>query len=151
MSVLPLFIIRDNVWRLVSSQIRHKLIEFLFQSVGIGKLRTNTVLMGFKRDWREDTTEKLMGYIDIIQWVYFLSIFSYSFAAFTPLVTRIILFSSRSDAFDLNYGVCILRLKEGLDVSPYLQDTQGACRWYDVIIGDATVDIRSSFKCAASC
>ncbi|XP_077971589.1 solute carrier family 12 member 1-like [Styela clava] len=66
----------------------------LMQGVGMGKLRANTILMGFKKDWREDAKEKLVEYIDIIH-----------------------------DAFDLNYGVCILRLKEGFDVSPYLKDS----------------------------
>uniref|UniRef100_H2XTN7 Solute carrier family 12 member 2 n=1 Tax=Ciona intestinalis TaxID=7719 RepID=H2XTN7_CIOIN len=62
------------------------------QLSGLGKLRTNTLLMGFKCDWKTSTPEEFVGYINIIH-----------------------------HALDMNYGICILRMKEGLDVSQYLE------------------------------
>ena len=66
----------------------------MMQLSGLGKLRTNTVLMGFKSNWQTVSGAELVEYISIIH-----------------------------NAFDMNYGVCILRMKEGLDISQYLSDS----------------------------
>jgi len=63
----------------------------LMQLAGLGKLRTNTLFMGFKNNWKDTPGQEIVEYINLIH-----------------------------NAFDLNYGVCILRIKEGLDVSQYL-------------------------------
>ncbi|KAF3854294.1 hypothetical protein F7725_022349, partial [Dissostichus mawsoni] len=55
---------------------------------GLGRIKPNVLLMGFKKDWQSDTPQAAHNYIGILH-----------------------------DAFDLQYGVCILRLREGLDVS----------------------------------
>ena len=65
----------------------------MMQLSGLGKLRTNTLLMGFKSDWRTVSGPDLVEYISIVH-----------------------------NAFNNNYCVCILRMKEGLDISQYLSD-----------------------------
>uniref|UniRef100_A0A667WY40 Solute carrier family 12 member 3 n=1 Tax=Myripristis murdjan TaxID=586833 RepID=A0A667WY40_9TELE len=60
--------------------------NILLQGAGLGRIRPNVMLMGFKADWR-DTPQAAHSYIGTLH-----------------------------DAFDLQYGVCVLRMKEGLDV-----------------------------------
>ncbi|KAK5923040.1 hypothetical protein CgunFtcFv8_000046 [Champsocephalus gunnari] len=62
--------------------------NILLQGAGLGRIKPNVLLMGFKKDWQSDTPQAADNYIGILH-----------------------------DAFDLQYGVCILRLMEGLDVS----------------------------------
>ncbi|XP_061887508.1 solute carrier family 12 member 2 isoform X2 [Entelurus aequoreus] len=62
--------------------------QFLLQAAGLGRLRPNTLVMGFKNDWRDGDMMNVEMYMSIIH-----------------------------DAFDFQYGAVILRLKEGLDVS----------------------------------
>ncbi|XP_033750069.1 solute carrier family 12 member 3-like [Pecten maximus] len=62
--------------------------QVLMQAVGIGKLRPNTIIMGYKSDWQKSDGYEVDDYYNIIQ-----------------------------DAFDLNYGVGILRIPEGLDLN----------------------------------
>ncbi|XP_069138300.1 LOW QUALITY PROTEIN: solute carrier family 12 member 1-like [Argopecten irradians] len=62
--------------------------QVLMQAVGIGKLRPNTIIMGYKSDWQKAEGYEVDDYYNIIQ-----------------------------DAFDLNYGVGILRVPEGLDLN----------------------------------
>ncbi|XP_041465000.1 solute carrier family 12 member 3-like [Lytechinus variegatus] len=63
----------------------------LMQLGGLGKIRPNTMFMGFKRNWSACKPQDLLDYVGIIH-----------------------------DAFDLQLGVCILRLREGSDVSAAL-------------------------------
>ncbi|KAJ4938723.1 hypothetical protein JOQ06_003332 [Pogonophryne albipinna] len=63
-------------------------VNILLQGAGLGRIKPNVLLMGFKKDWQSDTPQAADNYIGILH-----------------------------DAFDLQYGVCILRLREGLDVS----------------------------------
>ncbi|CAK6969968.1 solute carrier family 12 member 3 [Scomber scombrus] len=63
-------------------------VNMLLQGSGLGRIRPNVLLMGFKQDWRSDSPEAAHNYIGILQ-----------------------------DAFDLQYGVCVLRMREGLDLS----------------------------------
>ena len=69
----------------------------MMQLSGVGKLRTNTLLVGFKTNWRDVSASELIEYINIIH-----------------------------NAFSMNYSVCILRMKEGLDISQYLSDDKAA-------------------------
>ncbi|XP_077555492.1 solute carrier family 12 member 2-like [Haemaphysalis longicornis] len=62
----------------------------LIQLVGIGKLRPNVVLMGFKANWQSCPKKELLEYFDAIH-----------------------------HAFDSHMSLCILRLAEGLDYSKY--------------------------------
>ncbi|KAF7656502.1 hypothetical protein LDENG_00040500 [Lucifuga dentata] len=63
-------------------------VQMLLQGAGLGRIRPNVLLMGFKKDWCSDTPQAAHNYIEILH-----------------------------DAFDLQYGVCVLRMKEGLDLS----------------------------------
>ncbi|XP_033108765.1 solute carrier family 12 member 2-like [Anneissia japonica] len=65
--------------------------QSLLQISGLGKLRPNTMFLGFKSNWRKDISSNVVDYVGIIH-----------------------------DAFDLNYGVAILRFPQGLDVSAAL-------------------------------
>jgi len=63
-------------------------VQSLLQSAGLGKLKPNTLLIGFKSDWHRAPASEVAEYFGMI-----------------------------NDAFDLRYGVGILRLRTGLDLS----------------------------------
>ncbi|XP_037335751.2 solute carrier family 12 member 3-like [Pungitius pungitius] len=63
----------------------------LLQASGLGKLKPNTLVLGFKTNWRESSPESIEDYINTIY-----------------------------DTFDANYCLCILRMMDGLDVSEQL-------------------------------
>ncbi|XP_070827611.1 solute carrier family 12 member 3 [Chaetodon trifascialis] len=63
-------------------------VNMLLQGAGLGRMKPNVLLMGFKTDWHSDTPQAAHSYIGILH-----------------------------DAFDLQYGVCMLRMREGLDAS----------------------------------
>uniref|UniRef100_A0A669F6N4 Solute carrier family 12 member 2 n=1 Tax=Oreochromis niloticus TaxID=8128 RepID=A0A669F6N4_ORENI len=62
--------------------------QYLLQAAGLGRLKPNTLVLGFKNDWRDGDMMNVETYISMIH-----------------------------DAFDFQFGAVILRLKEGLDVS----------------------------------
>ncbi|KAK0137314.1 Solute carrier family 12 member 3 [Merluccius polli] len=64
-------------------------VHMLLQGAGLGRIRPNVLMMGFKRDWRRVAPQDVHDYIEILH-----------------------------DSFDLQYGVCVLRIKEELDLSP---------------------------------
>ncbi|XP_019406232.1 PREDICTED: solute carrier family 12 member 3 [Crocodylus porosus] len=80
----------------------------LMQVSGLGRLKPNTVVLGYKQNWQTDSPQNLQRYVAIIH-----------------------------DAFDCRAGVCVLRMKEGIDVSrtvrayvnPMFQDAEAALQW----------------------
>ncbi|KAJ6651864.1 hypothetical protein lerEdw1_015969 [Lerista edwardsae] len=58
------------------------------QVSGLGRLKPNTIVLGYKRNWQSDSPQNLDNYVGIIH-----------------------------DSFDINVGVCVLRMRDGLDVS----------------------------------
>uniref|UniRef100_A0A3B3WXQ0 Solute carrier family 12 member 10, tandem duplicate 1 n=1 Tax=Poecilia mexicana TaxID=48701 RepID=A0A3B3WXQ0_9TELE len=64
----------------------------LLQASGLGKLKPNTLVLGFKSNWRDSAPESIEDYISTIY-----------------------------DTFDSNYGLCILRMMDGLDISDDLE------------------------------
>uniref|UniRef100_A0A8C7KX43 Solute carrier family 12 member 2 n=1 Tax=Oncorhynchus kisutch TaxID=8019 RepID=A0A8C7KX43_ONCKI len=62
--------------------------QYLLQAAGLGRLRPNTLVIGYKSDWRDGDMMNVETYIHMIH-----------------------------DAFDFQYGSVVFRLKEGLDVS----------------------------------
>uniref|UniRef100_A0A8C2L0X6 Solute carrier family 12 member 2 n=1 Tax=Cyprinus carpio TaxID=7962 RepID=A0A8C2L0X6_CYPCA len=70
--------------------------QYLLQTTGLGRLKPNTLVFGFKNNWRDGEMKDVETYINTIH-----------------------------DAFDLQFGVVLLRLKEGLDIS----HIQGGVSW----------------------
>ncbi|KAK7482628.1 hypothetical protein BaRGS_00026127 [Batillaria attramentaria] len=75
-------------------------VQSMLQNTGVGKLRPNMLVMGFKCDWENDSPQNVLQYFSVIH-----------------------------DAFDMNCGVGILRLKEGFgldldaDTSGFMEQT----------------------------
>ncbi|XP_018578158.1 bumetanide-sensitive sodium-(potassium)-chloride cotransporter [Anoplophora glabripennis] len=67
----------------------------LLKACGIGKLRPNILLMGFKSKWQTCPAEELNQYFEVLH-----------------------------NAFDLHFGVGILRVQQGLDVSLIKEDEE---------------------------
>uniref|UniRef100_A0A4W6G794 Solute carrier family 12 member 2 n=1 Tax=Lates calcarifer TaxID=8187 RepID=A0A4W6G794_LATCA len=65
--------------------------QYLLQAAGLGRLKPNTLVLGFKNDWRDGDMMNVETYISMIH-----------------------------DAFDFQFGAVILRLKEGLDVCTFI-------------------------------
>ncbi|KAM6057567.1 solute carrier family 12 member 3 [Chlamydotis macqueenii] len=63
-------------------------VQMLIQAAGLGKMRPNILVLGYKRNWRTASPQSLEDYVGILH-----------------------------DAFDFKYGVCLMRTKEGLNVS----------------------------------
>ncbi|XP_075898654.1 solute carrier family 12 member 3 [Nelusetta ayraudi] len=63
-------------------------VNMLLQGAGLGRMKPNVLLMGFKTDWLSDCPQAAHNYIGILH-----------------------------DAFDLQYGVGVLRMRERLDIS----------------------------------
>ncbi|XP_034027050.1 solute carrier family 12 member 2-like [Thalassophryne amazonica] len=70
-----------------SDNLRHG-AQFLMQAVGLGRLKPNTLVMGFKTNWSDGDMRDVEIYINTIH-----------------------------DAFDLQFGVVVLRMQDGLDIS----------------------------------
>ncbi|XP_032238581.1 solute carrier family 12 member 2 [Nematostella vectensis] len=62
-------------------------VQSLLQTAGLGKLKPNTLVIGFKRNWMRAPHSEVEEYVNII-----------------------------NDAFELNYGVAILRVREEFDI-----------------------------------
>uniref|UniRef100_A0A672QFY3 Solute carrier family 12 member 2-like n=1 Tax=Sinocyclocheilus grahami TaxID=75366 RepID=A0A672QFY3_SINGR len=77
--------------------------QYLLQAAGLGRLRPNTLVLGFKNDWRIGDIKDVETYINLI------------------------------DAFDFQYGVVILRLREGLDIS-HIQGQDDSSAVKDVVV-----------------
>ncbi|XP_039931269.1 solute carrier family 12 member 3 isoform X3 [Hirundo rustica] len=67
-------------------------VQMLIQAAGLGKMRPNILVLGYKRNWQTASPQSLEDYVGILH-----------------------------DAFDFKYGVCLMRMKEGLNVSRVLQ------------------------------
>ncbi|XP_075289690.1 solute carrier family 12 member 3 isoform X2 [Opisthocomus hoazin] len=67
-------------------------VQMLIQAAGLGKMRPNILALGYKRNWRTASPQSLEDYVGILH-----------------------------DAFDFKYGVCLMRMKDGLNVSRVVQ------------------------------
>ncbi|KAE8617794.1 hypothetical protein XENTR_v10009198 [Xenopus tropicalis] len=67
-------------------------VRTLLQASGLGRLKPNTLVMGFKKDWRQASPVDLANYVGILH-----------------------------DAFDFEHGVVIVRISQGFDISQVLQ------------------------------
>ena len=75
-------------------------VSAMLQLTGVGKLRPNTLVMGYKCDWNMIADDKLEEYFEILH-----------------------------NALDLNYGICIFRLRAGFDV----RDRGGKASHYSAV------------------
>ncbi|KAB7507823.1 Solute carrier family 12 member 2, partial [Armadillidium nasatum] len=82
-----------SFFALVEAQDLEEGSRFLFQLVGLGKLRPNMVLMGYKSNWRECDKEELKPY-----------------------------FNTLHQALNMHLGLAILRVPNGFDYSHMLED-----------------------------
>ncbi|MEE6459730.1 hypothetical protein FKM82_000719 [Ascaphus truei] len=62
--------------------------QYLMQAAGLGRMRPNTLVLGFKNNWLQSDMKEVEIYINLLH-----------------------------DAFDYQYGVVVIRLREGLDIS----------------------------------
>ncbi|XP_064013717.1 solute carrier family 12 member 1 isoform X2 [Pogoniulus pusillus] len=67
-------------------------VKSLLQASGLGRMKPNTLVIGFKKDWRSATATQVENYVGIIH-----------------------------DAFDFELGMIIVRISQGFDISPVLQ------------------------------
>uniref|UniRef100_A0A4W3HHW8 Solute carrier family 12 member 2 n=1 Tax=Callorhinchus milii TaxID=7868 RepID=A0A4W3HHW8_CALMI len=88
--------------------------QFLIQAVGLGRLRPNMLVYGFKKDWRQADMRDVENYINAIH-----------------------------DAFDFQYGVVLIRLKEGFDIS-HLQTQEKSAHPKDIVVNLEHSDADSS-------
>ena len=68
-------------------------VSCMLQSAGLGKLKPNTMIIGYMNRWQSADSEQVEEYFHIIH-----------------------------DAFSLRYGVGILRLQDGFDITDELRD-----------------------------
>uniref|UniRef100_A0A8C9WB49 Solute carrier family 12 member 3 n=1 Tax=Scleropages formosus TaxID=113540 RepID=A0A8C9WB49_SCLFO len=92
-------------------------VQMLLQATGLGRIKPNVLVLGFKKNWRKDRPCCLENYIGIIH-----------------------------DAFDLQFGVCILRMKEGLDMSSTILTFCAISVTVDTDISDTIPQLRTVFQ-----
>lgn len=68
----------------------------MLQSAGVGKLKPNTLVLGFKRNWKKASDSEISEYVGII-----------------------------NDAFEMNYGVAILRMRDEYQIGADEYDGEG--------------------------
>ncbi|XP_043933560.1 solute carrier family 12 member 1 [Protopterus annectens] len=67
-------------------------VKSMLQASGLGRMKPNTLVIGYKKDWRKDLHVAVENYVGAIH-----------------------------DAFDFEYGVIIIRVNQGFDISPILK------------------------------
>ncbi|NWH24681.1 S12A1 protein, partial [Grus americana] len=67
-------------------------VKSLLQASGLGRMKPNTLVIGFKKDWRNATATQVENYVGVIH-----------------------------DAFDFELGMIIVRISQGFDISHVLQ------------------------------
>ncbi|NWX82576.1 S12A1 protein, partial [Nothoprocta ornata] len=67
-------------------------VKSLLQASGLGRMKPNTLVIGFKKDWRNATAAQVENYVGVIH-----------------------------DTFDFELGMIIVRISQGFDISQVLQ------------------------------
>ncbi|XP_010157671.1 PREDICTED: solute carrier family 12 member 1 isoform X1 [Eurypyga helias] len=67
-------------------------VKSLLQASGLGRMKPNTLVIGFKKDWRNAAVAQVENYVGVIH-----------------------------DAFDFELGMIIVRISQGFDISQVLQ------------------------------
>ena len=96
----------------------------MLEVVGVGKIKPNILLIGFKNDWRVCDQHSLSQYFATIQSVFqclsLKKVTSNLILLFVCNSTTLLLYSA---GLSLHVGVAILRVSEGLDYSAVLGDS----------------------------
>ncbi|XP_029981773.1 solute carrier family 12 member 1 [Sphaeramia orbicularis] len=79
---------RKAFYAAVASDSFRKGAESLLQASGLGRLKPNTLMIGFKINWRTDGPKAVQSYVGVLH-----------------------------DAFDFEYGTLVMRMDQGFDVS----------------------------------
>ncbi|XP_030622619.1 solute carrier family 12 member 1 isoform X2 [Chanos chanos] len=79
---------RKAFYAAVASSSFREGAESLLQASGLGRLKPNTLMIGFKRDWKTAQVPDIKSYVGVLH-----------------------------DAFDFEYGTLVLRISQGLDIS----------------------------------
>ncbi|XP_054626731.1 solute carrier family 12 member 1 isoform X1 [Dunckerocampus dactyliophorus] len=79
---------RKAFYTAVVCESYRKGVETLLQASGLGRMKPNTLMVGFKRNWKTSGAEAVQSYVGVLH-----------------------------DAFDFEYGTLIFRMSQGLDVS----------------------------------
>lgn len=130
------------------------MLPLLFlKAAGLGKMRPNIVTLGYKRDWQAAAPQSLEDYVGILQY----ALCRHLVAPCASLSQAVVscccvpisgepeggttavscLLPPSSDAFDFKHGVCLLRLREGLNVSRVPQAHSKCCRY--AVVGTTLV------------
>uniref|UniRef100_A0A8B9VY28 Solute carrier family 12 member 1 n=1 Tax=Anas zonorhyncha TaxID=75864 RepID=A0A8B9VY28_9AVES len=72
-------------------------VKSLLQASGLGRMKPNTLVIGFKKDWRNAAASQVENYVGVIH-----------------------------DAFDFELGMIIVRISQGFDITQVLQ-VQATC------------------------
>ncbi|XP_028984649.1 solute carrier family 12 member 1 isoform X2 [Betta splendens] len=83
---------RKAFYTAVASDSFREGVERLLQASGLGRMRPNTLMVGFKKNWRTAGAEAVHNYVGVLH-----------------------------DAFDFEYGTVMLRINQGLDVSHIIE------------------------------
>ncbi|XP_051776625.1 solute carrier family 12 member 1 isoform X2 [Erpetoichthys calabaricus] len=83
---------RKAFYAAVASDTFRDGVKSLLQASGIGRLKPNTLVIGFKRNWRSASATDVQNYIGVLH-----------------------------DAFDFEFGIMIVRISQGFDISQVLQ------------------------------
>uniref|UniRef100_A0A8C9TXA6 Solute carrier family 12 member 1 n=1 Tax=Scleropages formosus TaxID=113540 RepID=A0A8C9TXA6_SCLFO len=84
-----IFVVRVCSWIILNKGLQGGEVV---RASGLGRLKPNTLVIGFKRNWRTADVTELQNYVGVLH-----------------------------DAFDFEYGVVMLRLSQGLDISHIIQ------------------------------
>uniref|UniRef100_A0A8C3CYL3 Solute carrier family 12 member 1 n=1 Tax=Cairina moschata TaxID=8855 RepID=A0A8C3CYL3_CAIMO len=73
-------------------------VKSLLQASGLGRMKPNTLVIGFKKDWRNAAASQVENYVGVIH-----------------------------DAFDFELGMIIVRISQGFDITQVLQVQATRC------------------------
>ena len=111
-------------------------VAAMLEVAGVGKMKPNILLMGFKNDWRTCDKPALDQYFASIQ----LIIFFFS----NVYLIKLVIFVFCSTGFDQQVSVAILRVAEGLDYSTILAEIVLTGVNYQTVISPLDILQRSS-------
>ncbi|KAG7270042.1 hypothetical protein CRUP_036869 [Coryphaenoides rupestris] len=89
---------RKAFYTAVASEDFRQGIDILLQAAGLGRMKPNILMMGFKQDWRTANTQAIHSYVGVLH-----------------------------DAFDFEFGTLVLRMPQGLDISQFVDEEVSVC------------------------